>query len=244
MLQVPPDRIVIQGQSLGTAVSIAVAEYFSSVRSIEFKAIVLIAAFSNVPTLVCTYSIGGIVPILSPLKYFPSVQNFFASQVQETWYNGRRLFDLVKTNRNLKLYLIHAFDDMEIPWANSDILFHIAANATNDRGLSTKQIDAVKFRRRYGERSWTDSWKTKDNGGLKFVKLQVVPYGGSSMFLARIAPLLINVQATTESQPIRSSRERFWTPLKAGQTCKAPAHLVNMGLLDHFAPTHRFPWPF
>lgn len=179
-LGVPPSRVVIQGQSLGTAVSLAVAEYFGAVRGIDFKAIVLIAAFSDVPTLVCTYSIGGIIPILSPLKFLPKLQSFFASQVQETWYSSNRIANLVKTSRSLELRLIHAFDDVEIPWANSEILFYAAANATSDRGLTKKHVDAVKFHDQLSNREWTDGWKTEHNGGLKYVKLHVVPYGGGS----------------------------------------------------------------
>src|SRR4051794_2247033 len=55
---IPPSRIVLLGHSLGTAVTIAAAEHFVSAKSSgkkEFAGIVLVAGFSDLPTLLTTY---------------------------------------------------------------------------------------------------------------------------------------------------------------------------------------------
>ena len=63
--RIPTNRIVILGHSLGTAISAAVVEHYVK-REIEFAGVVLVAPFSSMQDLLNTYSIGGLVPLLSP----------------------------------------------------------------------------------------------------------------------------------------------------------------------------------
>lgn len=181
--RIPPNRIVILGQSLGTAVASAVAEDFISKHQVEFSGVVLVAPFTNIATLVLSYSIGGIIPILSPLKPYPILQSFFAKQIQETWKTDERLATLVRKSNSLDLTLIHSRDDFDIPWQHSELLFQIAANATSERGLSAQQINNLKMHQESsGEAGccWTDTWTTagKTKGNEKVVRLRVVRHGG------------------------------------------------------------------
>lgn len=179
--RIPPDRIVLLGQSLGTAVATAVAEHFVREDDLEFKALVLIAAFSDIPTLMSTYTLGGIVPVLSPLRPYPFLQKFFASRVQETWFTAKRLANLVRKSKNIKVHLIHSKNDFDIPWAHSDTLFHAAANATSERGLTSKMIDASKVHQDLGDSGHVNSWMTvNEDGGRKMIKEEIVPHGGKS----------------------------------------------------------------
>lgn len=180
-----PDRIVILGQSLGTAVAIAVAEHFVVEEHIEFKGIVLVAGFSDMPTLLENYAIGGFIPILSPLKPYPMLQRFFAKRIQETWYTTTRLDNLVRNSRNINLRLIHAKDDFEIPWTHSNRLFYAAANATSGSGLTQKQIDAVKIHKDLGESGFTNIWMASEENcqyqghcGMRSIRQDVVHHGG------------------------------------------------------------------
>lgn len=177
--RIPPERIVLLGQSLGTAVATAVAEHFVANEGIEFKGIILVAAFSDIPTLMSTYAIGGIIPILSPLRPYPFLQKFFAKHVQETWFSAERLANLVRKSRNVNLRLIHSKNDFDIPWSHSVTLFHAAANATSEEGLTSKQIDAMKVHNDLGDSGHVNSWMTVDeNGGRKFVRQEIVHHGG------------------------------------------------------------------
>ena len=177
--RIPPERIVLLGQSLGTAVATGVAERFIIEESIEFKGIILVAAFSDIPTLMSSYAIGGIIPILSPLRSYPILEQFFAKRVQETWYTARRLANLVQNSRDINVQLIHSKNDFNIPWTHSNALFYAAVNATSERGLTSRQIDAARFHQDLGRSGHCNLWKTiQEDGGNKLIRQEVVNYGG------------------------------------------------------------------
>ena len=172
--RIPPERIIIFGQSLGTAVAAAVVEHFVSKSQVEFAGIVLVAGFSDIPTLMTTYAVGGIIPILSPLKPYPSLQRFFANHVQETWFSAARLENFVRRSRNVNLRLIHSRTDFDIPWSHSVSLFYAAANGTSEVGMTRKQVDGVKMTEELGEGSLIWHWKAGNarNGGTKKIRLE------------------------------------------------------------------------
>lgn len=178
--RIPPDRIILLGQSLGTAVLTAVAEYFALKRRLDFAGIVLVAGFSDIPTLTMSYSVGGIIPILSPLRPYPSLQSFFAKCIQDTWETSERLASLVRNCRNIDLTLIHSMDDSHIPWAHSQTLFYSAANATSKQGMTLKQMDSVMTRQDLGEAGWVNTWTAagQNDGDTKRIRQEIVRYGG------------------------------------------------------------------
>lgn len=173
--KIPPERIVLVGQSLGTAVAAAVAEHFVRVSKVEFAGVVLIAAFSDLPTLMLTYSIKGLIPILSPLRPYPRLQRFFSGFLRDTWNTSSRITNLVRKSQKVNLHLIHSKDDFDISWKHSESLFYAAANATSTSGLSIKQIEAVKLRQDLHEGGSLESW---NSDGMKKIAKQIVRYGG------------------------------------------------------------------
>ncbi|KAL9597036.1 MAG: hypothetical protein Q9219_005411 [cf. Caloplaca sp. 3 TL-2023] len=186
--KVPPNRIALVGASLGTAVTTAVAEHLVRTSQIELAGIVLIAPFSDVETLLHTYSIGGIVPILSPLRPYAALQKLFLRYMRDTWTTLPRLANLVRKSQSTKLHLIHAKTDFGIPWKHTEALFVASANATSPSGLSVKQIDGVKFRQDLGEGGSIESWNA---GGTKQISKHVVHYGGRSITAShRTQPLI------------------------------------------------------
>ena len=179
---IPPERIVLLGQSLGTAVTTAVAEVFVVEFGVEFAGMVLVAAFSDLPTLMHTYSIGGLIPILAPLRPYPQLQRFFGRHIKDTWQTSTRLASMVRNSKEINLILIHAKNDFNIPWKHSDVLFHTAANATSENGLSTKQIDGVKHHAELGAAGWRNSWTAGTRqGGMKKIRQEVLMHGGESI---------------------------------------------------------------
>lgn len=140
-LSVPPSRIVISGLSLGTAVTAAVAERFafgapeSAVIQPALKdpeplaGIVLLASFSNLRSLIDSYSFFGLAPpMLSPLMGYPHVQKWVLSHIVDTWKTDSRLARLTgleshntesdarHAEKGVDITIIHARDDVEIPW--------------------------------------------------------------------------------------------------------------------------------
>lgn len=177
---IPPERIVLLGQSLGTAVTTAVAERILFERQIEFAGVILVAGFSDIPTLMLSYSIGGIIPVLSPLKPYPVLQTFFANRIQETWQTGHRLANLVRYSKNIDLTLIHSRNDFDIPWKHCDALFYLAANATSEQGMTLKQMDQAKTHIDLGKAGWINTWTAagRDNIGTRRIRQEIVSYGG------------------------------------------------------------------
>ena len=191
-LGVPPERIVLLGQSLGTAVATAVAERMVADLGIEFKGIILVAGFSDIPTLMLTYAIGGIIPILSPLKPYPKFQSFFKGKIQETWFTADRLRNLARRSKAMNLFLIHAKNDFDIPWQHCDTLFYAAANATSAQGMTLKQIDSVKKHKDLGEAGYVNTWTAGvGETGMTKIRQEIVKRGGKSDLIGRIVKVFL-----------------------------------------------------
>ncbi|KAJ8603884.1 hypothetical protein MRB53_042019 [Persea americana] len=71
---IPSSRIVIFGQSLGTAIAVSLAHHMAKQSPpVHFSGIVLVAPFADVALLTATYKIGGTLPLLSPIARFPQL---------------------------------------------------------------------------------------------------------------------------------------------------------------------------
>lgn len=166
--KVPPEQIVILGQSLGTAVASAVALNFVDPSSdliprvlqnatyspelsrdvaipTAFAGVILVAPFSSLPSLMLTYRIGGLLPILAPLRPFPWLSNALTSRMTDTWPSADRLKawhqamvanpkllvsrvddlsgDGSHTSREMgTLQVIHATNDMDISYRQTELI--------------------------------------------------------------------------------------------------------------------------
>ncbi|KAK3496145.1 Alpha/Beta hydrolase protein [Neurospora crassa] len=160
--RIPPERIVLLGHSLGTAVAAAAAaEYCCSSEAgveasccssddgtgtepnrdddhetrarreeeepMEFAGIILVAAFSSLPTMLSGYAIAGWIPVLRPLSFWPWLLGKVISRIVDKWPSAERLTRLTKSakraGRRLHLTLLHAIDDWDIPCHEDDKLF-------------------------------------------------------------------------------------------------------------------------
>lgn len=179
---IPPDRIVIFGQSLGTAVGLSLLNHYISQDSpIAFSGSVFVAAFSDVATLTSTYRIGGTIPVLSPLARIPLLFNFFISFLTSTWLSKDRLGEYIsRSERTVQdhkfdLTFIHANDDADITYQHSEVMFWHAVNATAENGILFHTIEARKdaLKIDLGEGGWEVEWKTP--GGV--IRQQMLKYG-------------------------------------------------------------------
>ncbi|KAL8720031.1 MAG: hypothetical protein Q9225_003047 [Loekoesia sp. 1 TL-2023] len=146
---VPPSRILIFGQSIGTAVSLATLEHYAvQSPSIMFAGTVLVAPFADVATLVATYSVAGTIPILSPLASFPRLFGYLRTFIRDTWSSKDRIARYVQANEEkgekYRLTLIHAEDDWDIPWHHTETLFWCAVSATSARGVGYDELQQTK----------------------------------------------------------------------------------------------------
>lgn len=204
-LEIPPSRIAILGQSLGTAVSAAVALHFASpgapelapldtssaeiqaltpAAPVDFAKIVLMAPFANLRDLLYTYRISGLLPILSPLASQPWVLDWLLGYVVDTWDSATRLEALTRATvpggRKLDLHLVHAIDDWDIVYTHSTEIFQ----RTMKTGASGRD-DAPDLVFHGGERR---QWFGSD----QVCTFDVLNYGGM-LPLSSISPCTINL---------------------------------------------------
>ncbi len=178
---IPASRIVLLGQSLGTAVTSGVAEHFAQ-EGIDFAGVILVSGFSSLPTMLSHYSIAGYVPVLLPLRAWPWLLNQVLGRVVDKWASADRLRDAVRAVKErggrLRLSLIHAKNDWDIPSKEDDRLFAAAVAGTgqNDEAADAEAFAAEKERRTIhkGENAFVATWTDGD----VIVQQELFPYGG------------------------------------------------------------------
>lgn len=179
---IPATRIVLLGQSLGTAVTAGVAEHLAN-QGVEVAGIVLVAGFSDLPTMLSGYRIAGFVPVLAPLRVWPWLLQKTQGFIVDKWPSAERLASIVRqTKKRLRLEIVHAKDDWDIPCKESNKLFQSAANATVPNGLDQYAFDAWKDARtikKDDKGSFVTVWKSDPN---IIIRQEMFPCGGEIVY--------------------------------------------------------------
>jgi abhydrolase domain-containing protein 12 len=167
---IPPSRIAIFGQSLGTAVGISLAHHYASGPDpILFAGMVFVAPFADVELLTATYRIAGTIPILGPLAPFPRLLAFFNTFIVSKWSSKDKLAAFVRKCENMPgdnlkyhITLIHAQDDYDVPWSHTDQLFWHAVNAARQNSISFDGLEEEKEQTRtmLGPAGWVMEHRT------------------------------------------------------------------------------------
>ncbi|KAF9234674.1 Alpha/Beta hydrolase protein, partial [Melanogaster broomeanus] len=112
-----PSDILVVGHSLGTAVSSALAVTLSE-EAVRFKGLVLMSPFSSMHTLVDTYSIFGMFPVMLPLTMVPRAAELYKTFLQHK-------FDTLTiiTKVKVPVLIVHAENDCDISHTHSDAIF-------------------------------------------------------------------------------------------------------------------------
>jgi abhydrolase domain-containing protein 12 len=192
-LGIPPSRILILGQSLGTAVSSAVAEKFSREKGIEFAGVVLVATFSSLPTMLAGYSLGGLVPLLKPLSICPPLLRFVLRFVVDKWNTLDRLAALTSQTRDrngrLKVSVIHAADDRDIPCVESVKIFEAIARASIGDHMDDSSFRETKNARTEvrGKEAFKIVWQENDITSELFHPIQLSNPPTLPLHLPRVA---------------------------------------------------------
>lgn len=161
---VSPERIVIFGQSLGSAVSIALANHLAAqAPPVSCAGLVITSSFSDLASLTATYRIGGLIPVLSPVAKFPKLFRYFSQHLTSTWLNKDRIAEFIRMSDRYHITLLHAEDDSDIPPEHTESLYWHAINATTENSLSFEAFEEEKERRktRLGEGGWFVEWHTE-----------------------------------------------------------------------------------
>jgi abhydrolase domain-containing protein 12 len=170
---IPPSRILIFAQSMGTAVSTATSKHLAAQDPpVVFAGTILVAPFVDVATLVSTYRVAGTIPIISPLARFPMVFKYLQRFIQDKWLSKDSIAHYIRTNElngeDYRLTIIHAQDDYDIPWHHSELLFWHAVNASTPTGISYDELEQKKLDSKadLGAAGSIMEWKT-DNGVIR-----------------------------------------------------------------------------
>ncbi|PGH14712.1 hypothetical protein AJ79_02878 [Helicocarpus griseus UAMH5409] len=208
-LAIHPSRIALAGQSLGTAVAAGVAERYtfgspsspSPLVRDPLAGVVVFASFSNLRTLMDSYSVMGIFPpILSALMAYPKLQNYILGHMLDKWDSASRFARLTgaspqpgdesspQANQEFDLAIIHAANDFEIPWRNGKWLYDAAVGGSNAPVLGNYVQDYVSEDDVVQVKVWekevgTESTEKK----VKRVRWERVRYGGHNKVSATTA---------------------------------------------------------
>lgn len=164
------ERIVIFGQSLGSAAAVALADNLATqTPSVSCAGLVITASFLDVATLTSTYRIGGVIPVLS-LVSIPPLSRYFSQDRIRNFIQKADRYHITLIHA-----LIHAEDDPDIPLSHTDALFWHAVNASTSDDLSydTLAQDKEMTKVQLGEGGWFIEWPTKK--GL--IRQEVLKYG-------------------------------------------------------------------
>ncbi|CAG9989448.1 unnamed protein product [Clonostachys byssicola] len=188
---IPPERIVVYGQSLGSAVSIAlVNELVKREQRTHFAGLIVTATFSDVAQLAATYRIGGVIPVLSPVAKVGPLFKYLTSRLASTWDNQKRLGEIIELAEQFDITLLHAEDDPIIPIDHSHRLFRHMINVVEEAEIYsgvdanenlTERLESRRESR--GEGGSVVEWPTS-KGTIRFLTLN---YGAHDEIMSHTA---------------------------------------------------------
>lgn len=177
---IPPSRILIFGQSLGTAVALGICEHFALQSApVAFGGTILVAPFADVASLMATYKIAGTIPIVSPLARFPAIFKYLTSLTHERWSSRERIESYVRANelngKRYRLTIIHAEDDFDIPWDHSQTLFLYAVKGASSPELTLEDLKEMseKLKRDLGASGSVLEWRA----GNGVIRKEIIKHG-------------------------------------------------------------------
>ncbi|KAL5116183.1 hypothetical protein ACEQ8H_005960 [Pleosporales sp. CAS-2024a] len=185
--QIPPNRIVLLGHSLGTAVVAAIIHEYAE-AGVEFAGLVLCAAFTNAGGAFASYSIGGMVPVLAPLKWSSALQTWFVSRMRDTWHSDRRLAQVARTCPHLRLAFVHAENDTTMPWAETESLFRTTLQAAMETCSPADSVPKDAQVVHLGEAGRLQVWLAGD----KCIQKTIAKHGGHNGMML-FAPLALTI---------------------------------------------------
>ncbi|KAI1110886.1 Alpha/Beta hydrolase protein [Nemania sp. NC0429] len=187
---IPPSRIVVFAQSIGTAVSLSLIHHMATAQPEEpvlFSGAVLVAPLADVESLTATYRLAGTIPLLDPVaKLLPPLLAWLNTFIRAKWPSKAKLAEFVRRCEAMDqsesalglrydITIIHAEDDYDIPWSHSEQLFWHAANASTPHGIAFDELEREKSASRVDNVAggWTVERRTRRG----VVREEIMKYG-------------------------------------------------------------------
>ena len=220
-----PDRVVIVGHSLGSAVAAGAAERYARVHGVDFAGVMMVAGFSNLSDMLSGYAIAGLVPILKPLRSYPRILRLVLGCLVDHWESAQRLQNIARivhrsnaeadkdtaapggsARRHFRLSLIHAADDNDIPCIEDDKIFATVLGplARDDAGneLSPPALLALKEQqtKHLDKGAFVSEWR---DGGVA-IRQERFPHGGHNNMVL-LPPVLLDIMRIFEEAAAQRS---------------------------------------
>ncbi|KAI0113921.1 Alpha/Beta hydrolase protein [Nemania sp. FL0031] len=181
--EIPPSRIVIFAQSLGTAVSLSLIHHMATKpEPVLFSGAVLVAPFADVESLTATYRIAGTIPLLDPVAKFPRLLAWLNTWIIAKWPSKTKLADFIRRCEDIDqgspmydITIIHAEDDYDIPWSHSEQLFWHAINASMPHGITFEELEKEKSVSRFNNNA--GGWAAERRTRKGVIREEIVKYG-------------------------------------------------------------------
>jgi pimeloyl-ACP methyl ester carboxylesterase len=172
---VPSDRIVLLGHSLGTAIATAATDYYLRCETpISFAGLILGAGFTSFANASMAYSIANVLPLLRPVTMIPPLHRWFERRIKESWNTEERLRAVVEQSSRLRLMLAHARDDYTMQCAQTEQLFKSAIRAGMGESVTESEIVEGLVGLDLGEAGYQETWTSGD----KVISKVMVKHGG------------------------------------------------------------------
>ncbi|KAK0664631.1 Alpha/Beta hydrolase protein [Cercophora samala] len=197
--RIPPHRIVLLGQSLGTAVVAAVTHHFAVDQKIDLAGSVIVAGFSSLPTMLSGYSIAGFIPVLRPLSWWPWLLEVVMGRVVDKWESAARWREITREVKRrkgrLRLEMVHAKNDWDIPAHEDDKVFRAAVGGLVGDKLTEGDIERLKMEEVVGDKDqgFVAGWQ--EEGVV--IRQELVPFGGHND-VTFFAPTLLAIMRSFE----------------------------------------------
>lgn len=218
------------GQSLGTAVSSAVAlryadpgnswipararELLGPRQPVAFAGVVLVAPFSSLPSLMMTYRIGGLLPVLLPLRPFPWLAGMVTSQMVDQWLSAERLaayYQILSRSKwwqsgvagrtSGSLQLVHSIRDFDITYHETEMICRRILGGCAEPDMHANGEPAAVCTNGVDRATLVDVAESGKPG----VSFEIVEYGGEPGHQRSLCEALLTdkCQATIVSSPTR-----------------------------------------
>ena len=188
--KIPPERIVIMGQSLGTAVAAAVGLQFvdpdnslypktqietssnqvtkssDRITPTLFAGIILVAPFTSVPNMLLTYRMGGWLPLLLPFRPFPKLAAALTSVMVDKWPTAEGLAAYYSASTRA---IAGAASNPAVVSTESHGRGYLQIiHALNDRDISWRQTEmiCVRMHKSNGAEAAVGECETLASGGV------------------------------------------------------------------------------
>jgi hypothetical protein len=154
----------------------------------SFAGVVLVSPFPNLPELLRTYKIKGIIPILSPLTPYPKIANWLSSKILDQWPTLQRLQALLAASSTSKtpvhVTILHSRNDQDIDFRLSEVVYtQLEKSFLGEENVLTNQERRSIHGGERVKRGAFAYRNVEDAEGTRSVELEVVRYGGHNQLV-------------------------------------------------------------